>query len=168
MSTSLLPTLDQLLLPFAEKEYIDLGRAAHILGTTKWTVMLLFQRKLIEMIDYAPGKRKRVHYRSIADFCDELRRRHAIEDRRPKLDHPIFRHADADLLPFPLEDTISIEHAAEILGYSSVWPVRLMIEEGRFEAYQLFRGSPWRVSKLSLAAYLQRVHQQNSRNHRAE
>jgi hypothetical protein len=151
----------QLLLPFAEKEYIDLARAARILGVTDSTVMVLFSRGLIEIIDYAPHKRKRVRYQSIVDFCDSLRTRYAIRDRRPALDNPILRHCDDDLLPFPVGDTIVIEQVAEILGYSSVTPVRLMIEEGRFEAYQFYRSSPWRISRISLGEYLQRVRERS-------
>lgn len=156
------PSLDQLLLPFAEREYIDMARAARILGVTWSTVALLFRKRLIEIIDYAPHKRKRVRYQSIVDFCDELRRLHAIKDRRPPLDDPMFRHLDSDLLPFPIEDTIEIDEVANILGYSSVTPVRLMIEEGRFEAYQFYPSSPWRISKRSLAEYLQRVREKAS------
>jgi hypothetical protein len=139
---------------FPEKEYVDLARTARILGVTDSTVMALFSRGLIEIIDYAPRKRKRVRYQSIVDFCDALRTRYAIKDRRPALDNPLLRHRDADLLPFPIEDTIAIEQVAEILSYSSFTPVRLMIEEGRFDAYQFYSFSPWRISKLSLGAYL--------------
>jgi excisionase family DNA binding protein len=120
-------------------------------------VLSFYAAGYIEMIDYAKHKRKRVRYQSIVDFCDELRKRYCITDRRPPLANPLLRHRDADLLPFPIEDTLNIEQTAEILGYSSPTPVRLMIEEGRFEAYQFFPGSPWRVSKTSLAAYLERV-----------
>lgn len=155
------PRLDQLLLPFAEREYIDMARAARILGVTDSTVAVLFSKRLIEMIDYAPHKRKRLRYQSIVDFCDELRRQYAIKDRRPPLDDPMFRHLDADLLPFPVDDTIGIDEVAKILGYSSVTPVRLMIEEGRFEAYQFYPSSPWRISKKSLAEYIQRVRERS-------
>jgi len=149
---------NQLLLPFAEKEYIDTARAAKILGVTDVTVLSLYNAGYIEVIDYAPRKRKRVRYQSIVDFCDRLRKQYSIADRRPPLSNPILRHRDSDLLPFPLEDTITIEEVCEILGYSSPTAVRQMIEEGRFEAYQFFPGSPWRISKTSLAAYLERVH----------
>jgi excisionase family DNA binding protein len=145
--------------PFPEREYIDVARAARILGVSGTTVRELYERGLIEMVDYAPRKRKRVLYRSIVDFCDHLRRRYCIKDRRPTLDSPVFRHRDEHLLPFPISDTITIEQTAEILGYSSPTPVRLMIEEGRFEAYQFFPCKHWRISRVSLAKYLNEVGQ---------
>jgi hypothetical protein len=110
------------------------------------------------MIDYAKHKRKRVRYASIVDLCDALRQRYCIQDRRPALPAVFFRHRDADLLPFPLEDTLDVEHVMKILGYSSPTPIYLMIEEGRFEAYQLSSRNPWRISGTSLASYLQGVH----------
>lgn len=149
--------IDQLLLPFAEREYIDVMRAANILGIGRSTVYDLHRRGYIEMLDYALHKRKRVRYRSIIEFCDRLRKQYCIQDRRPPLSHPMFRHHDRDILPFPLDDTMTLEQVAEVLGYVTVIAVRRMVEEGRFEAYQLFPGSPWRVSKTSFSAYLQRV-----------
>lgn len=140
--------------PFPEKEYVDMARAARILGVTDSTVSVLFKKGLIGIIDYAPHKRKRVRYQSIVEFCDQLRQRYAIADRRPPLGSSVSRHKDSNLLPFPIQDTIGIEQAAKILGYGSVTPVRLMIEEGRFEAYQFYPSSPWRISKLSLATYI--------------
>jgi hypothetical protein len=152
----------QMLLPFAEREYIDVKRAARILGVSTWSVRELYASGLIRMIDYAKRKRKRVNYQSIVDLCDKVRERYCIKSRRPPLDAPFLRHRDADLLPFPLDDTIGIEQVATILGYSSTHPVYLMIEEGRFEAYQLFNRSPWRISKSSLASYLETVRSRES------
>jgi excisionase family DNA binding protein len=147
-------SLDQQLLPFAEREYVDSPRAARILGVTDNTMRMLCKMKLIQAIDYAFHKRKRILYRSIVEFCDVLRTKHCIRDRRPPLTNSMFRHPDADLLPFSIEDTIGVEEAAAVLGYGSSTPVRKMIEEGRFEAYQFFPVSPWRISRSSLADYV--------------
>jgi hypothetical protein len=144
----------QQLLPFAEREYIDVARACHILGVSSSTFYVLHEAGLIEVIGYAPHKQKRVRYQSIVDLCDRLRQRHCIRDRRPRLATPHLRHRDADLLPFPLDDTITIDEAAAIMGYRSAKPVRHMIEEGRFEAYQFSPERPWRISRSSLAAYI--------------
>lgn len=162
MSESSAPTrsradLGQLLLPFAEREYIDVKRAARILGVSHSTTLELHRDGEIEMIDYAKHKRKRVRYQSVVDFCDRLRKKHSIADRRPRLDAPFLRHRDDDLLPFSIEDTIGMEEVMEILGYSSRTPVYLMIEEGRFEAYQISNRNPWRISRSSLALYLDGV-----------
>lgn len=142
---------------FPEREYVDLKRAAHILGVSDQNIICLYQAGLIEMIDYAPRKRKRVRYQSIVDFCDSLRTKYCIRDRRPALGNSMFRHRDEDLLPFPLTDTVGVQGAAEALGYVSPTPIRLMIEEGRFEAYQFAPWSPWRISKSSLATYMRAV-----------
>lgn len=152
----------QLLLPFAEKEYIDVPRAARILGVSDTTVVTeIYRRGLIAMIDYAPRKRKRVLYQSVVEFCDSLRVLYAIKDRRPPLDNPVLRYRDEDLLPFPLRDTIGVVQLPRYLGYGSVSPVRLLLEEGRFEAYQLYRGSPWRISRKSVLEYVQRARERN-------
>lgn len=155
------PDVGQLLLPFAEREYIDMNRAARILGSSHSGVRALYAAGRIEIIDYAKRKRKRVRYQSIVDLCDELRKRYGIPDRRESLSVAFLRHRDVDLLPFPLEDTIGIDQVMEILGYSSPGPIYLMIEEGRFEAYQLSNRNPWRISRRSLATYLQGVHEQS-------
>jgi len=151
--------LDQLLLPFAEREYIDVKRAARILGISISAVLAFHAYGYIEMIDYAKRKRKRVRYQSIVDLCDRLRKEHGINDRRPPLPNPIFRHRDADLLPFPLEDTIGVRQVMRVLGYSSEKPVYFMIEEGCFDAYRLSNKMAWRISRSSLAAYVSRVRQ---------
>jgi hypothetical protein len=83
-----------------------------------------------------------------------LRVRFGIEDRRPKLDNPMFRHRDEDLLPFPLEDTIFSAEARAALGYEDLRPLVFLIEEGHFDAYQLFRESAWRISRSSFTAFL--------------
>lgn len=150
--------LAQLLLPFAEREYIDVRRAAKILGIGYATVLDLYSAGRIEMIDYARRKRKRVRYASIVELCDNLRVEYGIADRRPALNSAIFRHRDEDLLPFPLSDTISMKDVMPILGYESYVPVLRMIEQGFFEAYKIFGNSPWRISKSSLAVYIDGVH----------
>lgn len=156
---------DQLLLPFAEREYVDVKRAAKILGISERTVLDFCTpvegiKPRLEAISYAAHKRKRIRYQSIVDFCEALRTRYGIADRRPLLASSLFRHRDADLLPFPLEDTIDVKAVMEILGYASLTPIYMMIEEGRFEAYQLANLHPWRISRISLAAFIARAHGQ--------
>ena len=153
------PPDNQMLLPFAEKEYVSVKRAASILGVAYRTVLDMYSRGLIEIIGYAAQKRKCVRYQSLVNLCDHLRAKYCIKDRRPKLDADFFRHRDADLLPFPLSDTINIKEACDALGYASLTPVYEMIEEGRFEAYQFMPISPWRISRSSLQAYIAAAHQ---------
>jgi excisionase family DNA binding protein len=143
-----------MLLPFAEREYVSVKRAASILGVSHRAVLDMYDAGLIEVIDYAFGKRKRVRYASLVDLCDRLRRQFGIEDRRPPLSAPYLRHRDADVLPFPISDTIYVKEACDVLGYSSLRSVYNMIDEGHFEAYQFTANSPWRISRSSLHAFV--------------
>lgn len=142
--------------PFGQKDFVSVQRAATILGVSTNTVLLLHEEKVIEMIDYRPRARKRVKYASIVELCDKLRLKYGIADRRPPLSSPMFRHKDEDLLPFPMRDTIRTADALSVLGYESMETVRSMIEEGLFEGYQLREGGPWRISRRSLRAFLDR------------
>lgn len=164
----MVPRYEQFLLPFAEKEYVDVRRAAHILGVCGETIYNLWEAGAIEIIDYKKRKRKRVRYASIVAFCDRLRRDYHIKDRRPELASAILRHRDADLLPFPLTDTMSADDAARVLGYDSKKCVYDLIDEGAFEAYKISTISPWRISRSSLAAFLEQVHANAVRSPRAD
>lgn len=149
----------QLILPFAEREYVNVPRAAHILGVSFATIYRLASsrdggRAPLVLVSYRHGARKRVLYSSIVHFCDVLRARFYIADRRPPLDHPMFRHRDEDLLPFPLSDTIYSAEALGALGYEDRRPLTRLIEEGKFEAYQLWPESAWRISRTSFLKFL--------------
>ena len=91
---------DQMILPFAEKEFVNVPRTARILGVSVSTVYRMAEmhdkggRALLSLVAYRRNARKRVLYASIVRFCDGLRNRYGITDRRPKLDHPMFRHRD--------------------------------------------------------------------------
>ena len=151
---------DQLIVPFAEREYVTVPRAARILNVGASTVHRLASmhdhsgRALLHLVNYRRNAHKRILYSSIVYFCDGLREKFGIADRRPKLDHPMFRHRDEDLLPFRLSDTIYMYEALRALGYENYQPVKYLIEEGRFDAYQILAGSAWRISKVSLVAFL--------------
>jgi hypothetical protein len=151
---------DQLILPFAEKEYLDVARTARIFGvgiTTVYRLIRAYSRcghAAIKLVTYRPKARKRVLYSSIVGFCNFLRAKHGIPDRRPKLDHPVLRHRDEDLLPFPLSDTIYSAEALRALGHVDLRPLMHLIEEGRFEAYQLGPEFPWRISRSSFRRFL--------------
>ncbi len=155
-----LDAADQFILPFAEKEYVNVARAARILGVSVSTVYRLAEledkggRALLVLVSYRFQARKRVLYSSIVRFCDGLRAHAGIDDRRPKLDHPMFRHRDEDLLPFPLSDTIYSAEALRALGHEDRRPLVNLIEEGRFDAYQLIRESAWRISRSSFVRFL--------------
>lgn len=151
---------EQLILPFAEKEYVDVRRAARIFGVSLNTVYRMAEsdyrdgRAAITLVSYRRQARKRVLYSSIVSFCDYLRAKYGIDDRRPRLDHPMLRHRDEDLLPFPLTDTIYSEEALRALGYEDRRPLVYLIEEGRFDAYRLSAEYTWRISRTSFKHFL--------------
>lgn len=147
------PGITQILLPFAEKEYVDMARTCRILGLSWTTVYRLAQSGLIDLIEYRARGWKRIRYQSVVEFCNRLRVSHAIADRRPPL-APHMRHKDEDLLPFPLADTMSAAEALKVLGFERLPTLVKIMEEGHFEAYQVVPGAPWRISRSSFAAYL--------------
>lgn len=148
---------------FAEKEYVDVRRAAHIFGVGISTVYRMTEpgyragRAAIELVSYRRQARKRVLYSSIVAFCDFLRAEYGIDDRRPELDHPMLRHRDEDLLPFPLSDTIYSAEALKALGYEDRRPLVYIIEEGRFDAYRLSAEYTWRISRSSFIRFLKKT-----------
>jgi hypothetical protein len=149
----------QILLPFAEREWISIPRTCSILGVSKNVVYDLRRnhypdgRPLINLLHFGRSMRFRVHYRSVVEYCDYLSEKFAIPSRRKPIDNPILRHRDEDLLPFPLSDTMGVSDAKIYLGYDSHAPVLNLIESGAFEAYRLYRQSPWRISRSSFTAW---------------
>jgi hypothetical protein len=159
-STDILPRL-------AEKS-VSVARCARILGVCWTTVRRLAVgvgtcgKPVITLIESRRFARKRILYSSIVYFCDHLRQRYEIADRRPKITNPLLRNRDEDLLPFPLADTIYSEEAMSALGYSSYPSLLALIEEGHFEAYRLVRNNPWRISRSSLAAFIENAQKKPS------
>jgi hypothetical protein len=154
MSDIIITKPEQILLPFAAREYIDTRRARRILGVSFPTLTRLAKNGLVDWLDGGKDSWKRIRYQSVVDFCDRVREQHKIPERRPKLSNPHLRYRDEDLLPFPLSDTITAKHALELLGLTHRRSMVRLIEEGRFEGYQLVAQSEWRVSRSSLLVYL--------------
>ena len=144
--------------PFAEKEYIDMPRCCKILGVNETVTRRLAESGLIELIDHLPRTRKKIRYHSVVEFCDRLRKLYGIPDNRPSLSSSYLRHRDADLLPFPLSDTIYSNEAMDVIGCGFYTLTRL-IDEGRILAYRLAPGArtPWRISRSSVTEHMQRT-----------
>jgi hypothetical protein len=144
--------------PFAEREYIDMPRCCRILGVNETVARRLAESGLIKLIDHLPRTRKKIRYQSVVDLCDRLRGEYGIPDRRPLLSAPYLRHRDADLLPFPLTETIYSNNAMELIGCGFYTLTRL-IDEGRILAYRLAPGArtPWRISRVSVENHMQQV-----------
>ena len=151
-------TLPAVQAPFAEREYVDMPRCCRILGVNETVARRLAESGLIKLIDHLPRTRKKIRYQSVVDLCDRLRREYGIPDRRPLLSAPYLRHRDADLLPFPLADTIYSNKAMELIGCGFYTLTRL-VDEGRILAYRLAPGArtPWRISSSSVTAHMQRT-----------
>jgi len=150
----------QLLLPFPDEKTIDMQRCCSILHVSPHVVRRLQVTPLstssehtclvaYNTMRYAP---LRIDYASLVRFLDHLRGVHAIPDRRPPV--TFGRHRDEDLLPFRWSDTMSVEEASDVLSIHRS-KVLLRIEAGQFEAYQLVRSSPWRISRSSLARVIE-------------
>ena len=74
-----------------------------------------------------------------------------------------FRVPEQLLLPWSPQQTISVEHAAEMLDVS-VWSLYRMIEDGTIKAYKIRPDkakSPWRVNYDSVLAHLDRICREN-------
>ena len=144
--------------PFAEKEYIDMPRCCRIFGVNETVARRLAESGFIDLIDHLPRGRKKIHYKSVVNFCDRLRKKYGIPDRRPALQSPYLRHRDADLLPFSLSDTIYSNEAMQLIGCAFYTLTRL-IDEGRILAYRLAPGArtPWRISRVSVENHMQLV-----------
>ena len=142
---------------FAEREYVDMERACHILGASWSMVNRMAASGYLILVDFRRRGRKRVNYASIIEHCDRLRQEYAIPDRRSPLSSELRRYRDDDILPFPLRDTIGATDAAPMLGYQVKWSALKLCEEGRFEAYRLHPGAPWRISLPSLQKYLEEI-----------
>ena len=140
--------------PFAEKDYVDMHRAVHILGVSPVTVTRMAASNLIDRLHHGKRTHKLFRYQSIVDFCSRLREQHRIADRRPELSAAYLRYRDEDLLPFPLGDTISAAEAMKVLRCPSFRAFVRLIEEGHFEAYQLIANAPGRGVLAVLAAGL--------------
>jgi hypothetical protein len=150
----------QLVLPFAEREYVDMERACRILGASWSMVNRMSASGYLILVDFRRRGRKRVHYASIVEHCNRLREEYAIPDRRPVLACELLRHRDDDILPFPLRDTIAAIDAAPLLGYQVKWSALKLCEEGRFEAYRLQRSprastaAPLRINSSLVQSFL--------------
>jgi hypothetical protein len=140
------------LLPIPENKVIDADRAAGILNVSRTTIWDLLDEKLLRGYQLGRSQPWNILYDSVVELCDDLRLRFHIADRRKRKLKPGQRWRDDELLPFPAEDTISLNEAAVGLG-SQRKIVLHLIEEGKFDAYQLYERGSWRISKSSLFAF---------------
>ncbi len=139
-------------------QYIDIDRrrARGILGVGMRTLERLTASGRIDWVNRGKKTHKLLRYQSLVDFCDEVHQRHRIPDRRPRLGAGM-RYRDEDLLPFPLADTICAKEACDLLDLRHPASIVRLVEEGKFEAYQLVPRGPWRISRSSLYAFMRDI-----------
>jgi hypothetical protein len=92
----------------------------------------------------------------VVEYCDSLRVAYRISRRRVSPHPKTGRLRDRDLLPFPLDETVSANSICEQLD-CSLQAVTHLIEEGKLVAYQVqvgLRGSPWRIHRPSAESYV--------------
>jgi len=140
------------LLPAPEHHFVDAQRAADILDVSRNRIFTMLKSGVLRGYQLDESKQWKVLYESIVELCDKLRLRHNIADRRTRTLRPGSRWRDAELLPIPKEDTVTVEDAMTGLNTHRRM-VEHLIEEGRFEAYQLYPSASWRISKTSLYAF---------------
>jgi hypothetical protein len=148
----------KLALPVQSAMEIDVQRLRRILGVSDKTVHRMLESGSIRgyRVPHTQNASWRIEYTSVVEFCDQLRIRFCIADRRAGLGGIRKRYRDSELLPFPLDETIYSPQVEDQLGCSSQAVVHL-IETGKLVGYQLVpdkRGSRWRIHALSLDRYI--------------
>ena len=145
--------------PTPANQVIDTRRAGRILAIDECTVLKMLRLRLLCGYQLEGGNEPwQITYASVVDLCDRLRVDFAIKDRRPSARSGV-RWRDEDLLPFPMNDTVTVQDVVTGLDISKRKALHL-IESGRFESYRLMHGSNWRVSKTSLYHYAERLKMQ--------
>ena len=154
--SSVTQLFEQFAMPFRDYEMIDVARAEKILGASKNAVIRLIKAGHLAAMQRG-GERGHwsVRYWSVVEYCDFLRKKHGIPDRRRELAHSGARWRDDELLPFALTDTLNVPLAMRVMDI----PKRTLhqkLEDGTIESYQLMDGWDWRISRTSLKAFHER------------
>jgi hypothetical protein len=152
-------TTRQIALPFAEKDEVSVTRTRKILGVSNKAVFYLIAHKQITAFRRGHLGNFFVSYPSLVAYCDRLRVKYEIPDLRPKREGIFGRYRDHELLPFPLEETITVETVADVLRYS-VQRARMLCEEGRFLSYKLHEQASWRISRPSFESFVDAINKQ--------
>ena len=150
------------LLPAPANLFIDAQRAADILDVSRNRVLAMRKSGVLRGYQLNQSKQWNILYESLVELCDGLRIKHSIADRRTRTLKPGQRWRDAEILPFPKDDTVTVEDAMRGLGTHRRM-IEHLIEEGQFEAYQLYPCASWRISKTSLFAFRARKAEQLAR-----
>jgi|SRR6185437_573286 len=139
-------------LPIQRSQEIDLARAMNIYGCDRETVRRMLLAGILRGAYQIPGStRWRIPYNSVVEHCDLLRLHYRISDTAIKRPHR-GRLKDRDLLPFPLDETITFADAINVLDCSQR-AIFHMLDEGVLVGYQLLPNtnrSRWRIWRPSL------------------
>jgi hypothetical protein len=147
-------------LPFQRSQQIDAKRLAVMLGVTYVTASRMIRDKLFRTFRGANGAH-RIEYDCVVEYCDRLCLHYRIP-RKVRRQPGLGRLRDRDVLPFPIDETISVSDVRERLDCSA-GVVERLIDEGVLVAYQLRidqAGVPFRIHAPSLERYIASLHVQ--------
>ena len=150
----------RLSLPVQRSEAIDAPRLRRILGVSKATAHRMITQKCFNAERVPGGARWLIEYNSVVTYCDSLRLKYNISDRVLGPAPKGRRHRDADVLPFPLTETIGVPDVTRVLDCTDA-VVMCLLDEGALIGYQLLAGRrscPWRIYEPSLARYIASLH----------
>lgn len=129
-------------------DIVSIERAARILGVAPPQIGMLAGAGKIQMLH---GGKRRVSLRSIEMFCEALQNEFDIFRLSSSRNIELTPDPAENFLPFPLADTIGREEALEMLSVSGRLKGGLKVE-----AYRLTEFSPWRFSRSSVVAFIER------------
>ena len=147
----------QLALPFSMKEAVSVRHASKILGVSLDTVYRMMNERRIEFMRRSERGVRLIRHASLVEYCDELMKIYEIPNRRPVLSNSLFRHADRDIPPFPLDQNMCVDDVVQILKFEKSRVIQLA-QLGDLEAYHLLDNSPWRFYRPGVERFVSNIH----------
>ena len=152
----------QLTLPFSLKDAVSVKRTSLILGVSNNVVFRILGFGVLTSMQRGERGPMHIRHASLVEYCDRLRETFGLPNRRPILSNPIFRHADRDIPPFPLEMNLSVAQVMAALQLEKSRVIQ-MANRQQLEAYQLTPVSPWRFYRPSVEKYIAAIHAKSKR-----
>ena len=147
----------QYALPFSLRDAVSVTRVGKILGVHRKTVYrMVTDFRVLEYMQRSERGIRLIRYSSLVSYCDGLRQTFSLPDRRPALSNVLFRHADRDIPPWPLDHNLTTEDVMQALQLEKTRVVDMAMRQ-QMQAYQLIPGAPWRFHRPTVEAYLARV-----------
>jgi hypothetical protein len=150
-----------LALPIQRSAEIDTQRVAKILDISHSAAKRMARQKLLRAYKLSDASAWRIEYASVVEYCDQICLHYCIPRQRASVLPKGRRHRDADILPFPLDETIGVQEVRAALDCNDLI-VSNLIEEGKLVAYKIFpkmRACPWRIHAPSLGRHIASLHE---------